>query len=431
MDSAFSFSPLWEDRAIIYKPEKALDTLHAKVISIILRKVDLPEEGAAFSPQDILDSAFFAINQVLTDLSINNEVLNKIRATHIRLSGFGSPVKVIDAALMRWYTGAVIVLHTHHSARSRIGPPGFNVRWARGYRNLHPFANLGFMTMLRGFETWAHPKHPKLQAASLISKTAIAIMYATYTIGPHIKNFALHHLDSMPVAKSRELFLKLFVSVSGNVYNDDEVFATPPAFEFGAARGNVRISQQGKKLLVKTRTDQTYRCAPYWHPYRRVPGSPWNNYIKNSEVSTFSNDSSLAHSKIKYTLPLNAMFLAGHMRQKYVITRIYVHAMRPNYLPTLSDEERLSQLKWLAHHSGRPYADDSPHEADADEVFDIGDEYLFHTPVVQKPRADLSGHLTLPFMSTAVHAIQRRHDPTETNQFLILGFKQDRSEVKA
>lgn len=51
MDSSFSFSPLWEDPAIIYKPEKALDALHAKILSIILRKIDLPKEGEKFYPK--------------------------------------------------------------------------------------------------------------------------------------------------------------------------------------------------------------------------------------------------------------------------------------------------------------------------------------------------------------------------------------------
>jgi hypothetical protein len=371
---------------------------------------------------------FFVINQVLTDLAIDNELLNGIRATHIRLARYGSPLDVIDAALVRWYTGAVVILYSHQSVRSPNDLPGMPSRWARGYRNSHPFANLGFMTILRGFEDWAHPKHPKLQAASLISKATLAILYATYTIGPHLTGFAFNYLSRMPVSKSRELFLKIFVSISGNVYNDDEVFTTPPAFEFGAARGNVRISQQGTKLLVRTRAEQSYRCAPDWHPYRRVPGSPWNNFIINTELPTFSTDEShVPRTKIRYTLPYNAMLLAGQFKAKYTIVRDFLDSRQPNYLPVLSEEVKLLQLKWFAQHSGRGYANATPDITTAQSLVNVGDNFLFHTPAIQKPRAEPGGYLTLPFMSTAVHAIQRHRDPAEPpiHGFLLLTFNQD------
>ncbi|KAK2673069.1 MAT1-1-2/MatA-2/Smr1 [Fusarium oxysporum f. sp. vasinfectum] len=381
MDSSFSFSPLWEDPAIIYKPEKALDALHAKILNV-------------------LRSVFFVINQVMTDLSIDNELLNGIRATHIRLARYDSPLNIIDAALVRWYTGAVVVLYSHQSVRSPTGMPR---HWIPGYRSNHPIANLGFMTILRGFEEWAHPKHPKLQAASLISKVTLAILYATYTIGPHLEGFSFNHLSHMPISKSRELFLRVFVSISGNVYNDDEVFTTPPAFEFGAAQGNVRICQQGKKLLVRSLSEQFYREAPDWHPYRRVPGSPWNNFIRNTELPVFStNENPTPHAKTKYILPYNAMVLAGQFKAKYNLVRAFLRHP-PNQLPELSEEVKTLQLKC------------------------VGNDFLYHTPAIQKPRADPSGFLTLPFMSTAVYAIERHRDPAETpvQGLLVLTFNQE------
>ncbi|EXL50759.1 hypothetical protein FOCG_08968 [Fusarium oxysporum f. sp. radicis-lycopersici 26381] len=424
MDSSFSFSPLWEDPAIIYKPEKALDALHAKILSIILRKIDLPKEGEKFYPKDVLRSVFFVINQVMTDLSIDNELLNGIRATHIRLARYGSPLNIIDAALVRWYTGAAVVLYSHQSVRSPTGMPR---HWIPGYRSNHPIANLGFMTILRGFEEWAHPKHPKLQAASLISKVALAILYATYTIGPHLEGFAFNHLSHMPISKSRELFLRVFVSISGNVYNDDEVFTTPPAFEFGAAQGNVRICQQGKKLLVRSLSEQFYREAPDWHPYRRVPGSPWNNFIRNTELPVFStNENPTPHAKTKYILPYNAMVLAGQFKAKYNLVRAFLRHP-PNQLPELSEEVKTLQLKWFAQHSGRGYANIAPDMHTAESLVSVGNDFLYHTPAIQKPRADPSGFLTLPFMSTAVYAIERHRDPAETpvQGLLVLTFNQE------
>lgn len=48
MDSSFSFTPLWDENAIVHKPEKELDALHAKVIEMVIRHTKLPEKGDAW-----------------------------------------------------------------------------------------------------------------------------------------------------------------------------------------------------------------------------------------------------------------------------------------------------------------------------------------------------------------------------------------------
>ncbi|KAF4425203.1 mating type 1-1-2 protein [Fusarium austroafricanum] len=413
MDSSFSFSPLWNDKGIIYKPEKALNELYSKIISLVLRKINLPKEGEEFTPQDVLRSVHFAIKKVLLDLSMDNEILEKIRSAHIRLSGLGTPVNVVDAALVKWYIEAAAVLYTHQADRRRASR-----RWIGGYRHNHPVANLGFMVILRVLEDWVHPKHPKLQAASLISKAAISVLYAAYTIVPHIETFAFNHLARMPISQSRELFLKVFVSVSGNVYNDDVVMTAPPAFEYGVTHEDVRISRGGKRLLVKVYTQENWRSIPDWHPYCKLPGSPWNNYIRNIEQPTFSTDPNpLPCTEIKYNLPTKAMILARKLKEKYSAT---------HFLSQLSEEQKTLQYLWLAQESGLSYAEDCPDDSTAESFTDVGDEYLYHTPAIQKPRADPSGYLTLPFMSTAVQAVHSHSDPAEPDpDFLIMTFKQN------
>jgi hypothetical protein len=49
MDSSFSFTPLWEENAIVHKPEKELDALHAKVIEMVLKHTNIPEKGDHWS----------------------------------------------------------------------------------------------------------------------------------------------------------------------------------------------------------------------------------------------------------------------------------------------------------------------------------------------------------------------------------------------
>nr|AYD41912.1 mating type protein 1-1-2 [Fusarium anguioides] len=424
MDSSFSFSPLWEDKSIIYKPEKALNELYSKTISLVLRKIKLPKEGEEFSPRDIVRSVDIVIKQILLDLSIDNEVVEKIRSSHIRLLGPGnkpgSPINAVDAALIKWYIQAAAVLY------SRRGPH-LPRRWIGGYRHSHPLANLGFMTILRVLEDWTHPKDPKLQAASLISKAAIAVLYAAYTIVPHIETFPFNHLARMPVSQARELFLKVFVSVSGNVYNDDETLVAPPAFEYGVSHEHVRISRGGKKLLVKVYSQENWRSVPDWHPYRKLPGSPWNNYIRNIEQPTFSTDPSrLPCTEIDYSLPTKSMLLARQLKEKYAATRVYLDSIQPNFLSALSEDDRTLQYLWLAQESGLSYAEDCPDDTTAESFIDVDNEYLYHTPAIQKPRADPSGYLTLPFMSTAIQAVHLHSDPTEPDHdFLIMTFKQD------
>jgi hypothetical protein len=48
MDSSFSFTPLWEENAIVHKPEKELDALHAKIIEMVLKHTNVPEKGDAW-----------------------------------------------------------------------------------------------------------------------------------------------------------------------------------------------------------------------------------------------------------------------------------------------------------------------------------------------------------------------------------------------
>ncbi|KAF4966026.1 hypothetical protein FSARC_6226 [Fusarium sarcochroum] len=429
MDSAFSFSPLWEEEALINKPERALDALHAKVLGVILRSIPLPSSrGASLSKQEILRAVIFVIAQVLPDLADDNEVLAKIRATSAKLAPAVNPSALIDGTIVLWYIQAVFVIWQHHQGRRQASGPGLPFPWAAGYGNdNYPVANLGFMTMLRGASSWSHPKHPKLQHACLISQATMSVLYAVYTIGPLLKDFPWRHLEiHIPPARAYELFLKVSVTVSGNIYSEGKALATPPAFEYGVTLEDVRMSRCGKKLLTKVYEDEDWRRVPYWHPYLKFPGSPWNNYIKNSLQPTFSTGSKQHKSgMIKWKLPSTTTALAGLFKARYAAIRTNLDDVNTEIRPKVSDLERLRQHYRLAQLTGRKYAAQSPSEATAHDLDDIVDDYLYHTPAVQKPRADSGGYLTLPFMSTAVHAYQILEDPEEPgDDFFTMNFEQ-------
>ncbi|KAH6956467.1 hypothetical protein HG530_001914 [Fusarium avenaceum] len=420
MDSSFSFTPLWDEHAIVHKPEKELDALHAKVIEMVIRHTKLPEKGNAWGIDGLSMGVSIAIRRVLGDFAIKNEVLDTIRSTAIKLTPSGSPFDLINATLVLWYLEAVSVIHGHHQARRQKSGPDLPQPWLSGYTNIFPLANLGFMTMLRGLQEWLHPKHPKLQAVCLISKVTMAVLYITYTVGPQLEDFPWKLIPHMPVTEARKLFYRLFISVAGNPYNDGTIMTTPPAFEYNVTQEDVRISHCGKKLLVKVYMDETWHRVPAWHPYFKLPGSPWNNYIKNSEQPTFL--STPRSTAIKYELPSSALVIALEFRTKYFTVR---DVYEENGLARLSDEKRDRQLRRLSRRTGRKYASESPSDASAYSMVGVLDEYLYHAPVIQKPRADAGGHLTLPFMSTTVHAAQREDDPLEIEDFFIMIFEQE------
>jgi hypothetical protein len=267
----------------------------------------------------LIKGVSIAIKRVLGDLAIKNEVLDTIRFTAINLVPSSNPFDLINATLVLWYLEAVSVIHGHHQARRQKSGPDMPQPWLAGYTNIFPMANLGFMTMLRGLQEWLHPKHPKLQAVCLISKAAMAVLYITYTIGPQLQNLPWKLIRHMPVTEARELFFRLFISVAGNPYNDGTIMTTPPAFEYNVTQEDVRISHCGKKLLVKVYMEETWHRVPAWHPYFTLPGSPWNNYIKNSEQPTFLSTS--VSTAIKYELPSSALAIALEFRTKYLTVR--------------------------------------------------------------------------------------------------------------
>ncbi|KAF5019276.1 hypothetical protein F66182_8729 [Fusarium sp. NRRL 66182] len=427
MDNAFSFSPLWEEEAIFSMPEAALDALHAHVLEVIFQNIPSSKLRQRLSKQEILRAVAFVIAEVVPNLADDNEVLTKIRSTAAKLAPEGNPGALIDASISLWFTQAVLVIWQHHQGRRLETEPDLAlIPWAAGYSNEFPVANLGFMTMLRGKSEWAHPKDPKLQTAFLISQATISVLYAVYSIGPHLETYPWRHLYvHCAPTRARELFLKVSISISGSPYNE-RPSATPPAFEYGITLEDVRVSRCGKKLLVKVFEDDEWRTAPYWHPYLKRPGSPWNNYIRNELQPTFSTGLKGPSSQITYRLPSTALTVASLFRERYSMARQNIDAANPNFRPHLSETEILRQYKRLARLSGQKYAKEIPSETTADQLNDVVEHYLYHTPLVQKPRADSGGYLTLPFMSTAVHAFRFLENPTELGgDFFTMAFHQN------
>ncbi|RGP65486.1 mating type 1-1-2 [Fusarium sporotrichioides] len=460
MDTSFSFTPLWEEKAIIYKPEKALHALEKKIYAAILRSKLLPKSGEVFLTPEVLRVVSAVAKHMLLNLGIDNEVLSKIRTTAVKLVPGHSTFYLIDACLVAWYIEAAQVIYAHNDARRIASGPTRPSAWIAGYTNERPMANLGFMSMLAGCRDADVPEHPKLRAASLVSKATVAVLYTAYTMGPHLKDFPWERLEDMPVLSAVDLYLKVFISSCGSIHSTKPTVAPPPAFEYSVTQDDVRISKCGRKLMIKSQGNEIWHRAPKWHPYIKLPGSPWNNFIRNRKQPIFlegtghsnyceseSADSGSEsgspsgfapepenaeseHSEsdevtIKYKLPSSALTIFRQFEDQYSAAREELDLNHPGTRRVLSERAAIRQYNRFARLSGRKYAKECPDDASAVYLTDAEEAFLYYSPVIQKPRADAAGNLGLPFMSTTVHSVGAHDDPEEPDDgFFIMTYKQ-------
>ncbi|TWU74668.1 hypothetical protein ED733_003778 [Metarhizium rileyi] len=76
-------------------------------------------------------------------------------------------------------------------------------------------------------------------------------------------------------------------------------------------------------------------------------------------------------------------------------------------------KSRQAQYGKIAAATGRPYPARAISPQFADRVVRLNQEYLLTVPLLKTPMTDLSGHLTLPFMNTALKAIRFHEEPPE------------------
>nr|ABE98350.1 mating type protein 1-1-2 [Fusarium graminearum] len=419
MDTSFSFTPFWHDKAIIYKPEEALRALDNEIYACILKSKLLPKNGEVFHTLEVLRAVSAVAKHMLLDLGFDNEVLSKIRTTAVKLVPDHSIFSLIDACLVSWYFQAVDVIYTHNQARRLVSGPNRPSAWIGGYTDERPMANLGFLSMLAGSRDSQVPEHPKLRAASLVSKATVAVLYTAYTIGPHLTNFPWRKLKHMPVLSAIDLYLKVFISTCGIVYSNDPAIIPPPAFEYSVTQEDVKVSNCGRKLLVKVHGDEYWRTAPKWHPYIKVPGSPWNNFIRNRKQPIFFGDlgysgycesesagsesesefpsafapepdeaeSECSESEkvtIKYKLPSSALTIFRQFEDTHSAAREDLDENHPGTRRVLSERPANRQYNRLARLSGRKYAKECPDDASAVYLTDANEDFLYYSPVVSK-----------------------------------------------
>nr|ALI93546.1 MAT1-1-2 [Hypocrella siamensis] len=251
------------------------------------------------------------IKQLLKDLS-DNKILQKLRADqHGQHAGAHSIVK---CALMLWYIASVPIIsrdsHQGLPPDSTIGVDehGANLlTWSRRFSHKkHAVGNLGIMAMLMTTESWLRPKHPNLKAASLVSNATTTLLLASYLIHPvAMENPWAFGMSSAQFTDALHQFIRTSWHIARENYS---AFDCPPGCEFGATLNEVKLADDGKRLLTRIGRD-SWQEAPHWHPCRRVPGSSWNKYLKNWSQPMFSSKP-ITNRKVVITLPSTMLDLA-------------------------------------------------------------------------------------------------------------------------
>ena len=228
-------------------------------------------------------------------------------------------VGIVQAAISMWYMSSSAVYSrdlqqglptTAEPETDRNGNPFLS--WGRAYSaNEHAIGNLGLMAMLISTELWDAPQTPQLHTATLISNATAVFLYATYLMLSCVTTHsASHALTATNSERCMEIYLRSAWAIARQ---DAQNIERPPAVEFGAHQGEIKLSSTGKRLLTKVGR-QEWRETPYWHPVRRVPGSPWNKFMRNMAQPIFQASTPTA---VWFNLPSSSLTLAEPVEEYY------------------------------------------------------------------------------------------------------------------
>jgi hypothetical protein len=267
------------------------------------------------------------MNHIICFWKGNNPIIARLRTIAVQTEH--EPMIAIKGAMALWYTSSVSIFERdiHQGVSSEeeimtIEDGTIVATWNREYAaERHYAGNLGLMAMLLTTETWLPPKDSKLQVASLVSCAATTVLFAAYMISSRMPtyeswNFAL---PACPNNEGIRLFLRSAWRLAQQTVDDGHI---SPGIDFGARVDEIRLSKDGKDLLSKVGRGDWGR-ASFWHPGRKVPGSPWNKWIKNICRPIFPKSpyDNLRDIHIVFRLPSSAILLTSVFGEYYSALR--------------------------------------------------------------------------------------------------------------
>ncbi|KAL7790732.1 MAT1-1-2 [Trichoderma ceciliae] len=424
MENICSFEPLWKDIETDL-PQEHITKIRLKSLQLFLHENKSVEVHQPPSLDYIITTSLEIMNNLLCYWKGDNPIITRLRS--IAVQAKHEPIIAVKGAMALWYTSSVSIFERdiHQGVSSEeeimtIEDGTIVATWNREYAaERHYAGNLGLVAMLLTTEIWLPPKEPKLQVASLISCAVTTMLFAAYMISSRMTTYESWSfaLSACPSNEGIRLFLRSAWRLAQQSVDDG---ITSPGIDFGARVDEIRLSSDGKDLLSKVGRGDWGR-APFWHPCRKVPGSPWNKWIKNILRPIFpkSPPGNLRDAPTIFRLPSSAVSLTSMFGEYYSTLRTkFDQTSRPRL--RLTTEECENQFRDLAMQTGCEYPCFIPAPETAASMDDLDQEYLYNLPMVKKPISDSCGNLTLPLLTTAIRALRFEEDPDEIEQNLYM-----------
>nr|CAQ42992.1 mating type protein [Hapsidospora chrysogena] len=319
MENIMRFESLWESAGVAQSSRSSIQEIRLKILKVQLEQHK--DDGGRLATIEGIFDARHQQDHSLISLDITKETMRAVkwlleRAEHSphrilrELHSKGKttceePILFVQAMISLWRKSATPFLTRDINFGATRGPESL--------KN----GNIGLCQCLTA-ENWTPPNDARLQAATLIANSATSVVFAAYLIGHKYEGeswkAAVQDYHASDCVRS---FLKCAWQVArrgGELH---------PGAEFGAFADEVKLSVDGKRLLVKIGRGKWTKPA-YWHPCKRVPGSAWNKFLKNKIHPIFQGSYDMASEpseRIMHRMPSTAIKLAEVFEDYYADIR--------------------------------------------------------------------------------------------------------------
>lgn len=172
------------------------------------------------------------------------------------------------------------------------------------------FGNIGLIGMLMTSDAWSVPATKELFSVTLCANCTTSLLYSAYMIVCATPAFPLQQTSEEQMTEG----LRLYIRSAWLLARDSQIQS--PGLDFGATTNEIKLSSDGRRLLSKVGRVE-WSEAPLWHPVRRVPGSPWNKFIRNTGQKIFQPSSADAQAASQFQIPSSALTLIEPWEQYY------------------------------------------------------------------------------------------------------------------
>lgn len=270
---------------------------------------------------EVIHVCFRAIESLLHgDVEDENPIVRALRQAGARHNDISIPTK---QAIHQWYRSTVPAVTrdpssglAHTTIAEADFPGAARDVWDRDQAAEQFFyGNMGLISMLMTSESWKTPASSELFRVSLCANATTSIMYAAFMILS--ANPAVNSPGREPPSSQIFEAFRLYLRSSWLLARDGQV--QMPGQDYSTTTDELKMSNDGKRLLSKVGRSE-WSEAPLWHPVRKVPGSPWNKFMRNTGQMVFQMEGD-AKGPTSFQVPSSALTLVEPWEQYYADIR--------------------------------------------------------------------------------------------------------------